>query len=241
MHRIKSLRRHHRVSFALIDLKTGATISSQSGRMVYSASCLKGPYVAAINKYKRAGTGSRTHWLMRQTIVYSNNDTYSTLRRRYDASPMRKYARYARTGKSFSPSRYYAYVKPADLAKLGVANYWYFFKNTNNRSKYVRNLYTHGYLSYIYRTFRGKKRVYSKPGWFPGLFGNVYNDAGIITCKVKTKTKRGTKYLSRPYVLCVMSGAWGHPRQLRGIVRQADKVHTQMVKHDLKQQGRSRK
>lgn len=212
MHQIKALRKHHRVSFALIDLKTGAAISSQSGRMVYSASCLKGPYVAAINKHKRAGTGSHTRWLMRQTIVYSNNDTYLTLRRRYGAGPMRAYAKYAHTSKLFSPSRYYDYVKPADLAKLWVANYWYFFKDTNKRSKYVRNLYTHGYMSYIYQTFRSKKRVYAKPGWFPGSFGNVYNDAGIITCKVKVKTKHGIKYVNRPYVLCVMSGAWGAPQ-----------------------------
>lgn len=226
---MKKLRRYHRVEFAMIDIKTGATLASQSGKKIYSASCLKGPYVAAINKYKRAGTSSGTRYLERQTIVYSNNDTYKALHNRYGTSVMHKYAKYAKVSSSYPWWSRYSYVKPSDLAKLWVANYWYFFKETNSRSKYIRGLYTHGTESFIYQTFRGKKRVYAKPGWYPGAFGNVHNDAGIITCKIKVKGKQK----SYPYVLCLMSGAYGSERQLRGIVRQLDKVHTEMVKASL--------
>lgn len=237
---VKALRKRHRVEFAMIDLKTGATLASQSGKMIYSASCLKGPYVAAINKYKKAGTGSGTRSLERQTIVYSNNDTYKTLHDRYGTGVMKRYARYAKTSPSYPWWSRYSYVKPSDLAKLWVANYWYFFKDTNNRSSYIRSLYTHGTESFIYQTFKGKKHVYTKPGWYPGAHGNVHNDAGIVSCKVKVKktTAKGkTKKVERsyPYVLCVMSGAYGSERSLRAIVRQLDKVHVEMVKESLEE------
>lgn len=239
MRLVKTLRKRHRVEFAMIDLKTGATLASQSGKMIYSASCLKGPYVAAINKYKKAGTGSGTRYLERETIVYSNNDTYRTLHNRYGAGVMKRYARYAKTSPSYPWRSLYSYVKPSDLAKLWVANYWYFFKETNSRSSYIRSLYTHGTESFIYQTFKGKKRVYTKPGWYPGAHGNVHNDAGIVSCKVKVKktTAKGkTKKVTRscPYVLCLMSGAYGSEGQLRSIVRQLDKVHVEMVRVGLK-------
>lgn len=234
---VKRLRKRHRVGFAMVDLRTGATLASQSGKNIYSASCLKGPYVAAINKYKRAGTGAGTRRLERETIVHSKNDTYKSLHGRYGTGVMHTYAKYAKVSSSYPWRSRYSYVKPADLAKLWVANYWYFFRGTNSRSKYVRSLYTHGTESFIYQAHRGKKRVYAKPGWYPGALGNVHNDAGIVTSKFKVTVKKAgrSKKVERsyPYVVCLMSGAYGSERQLRAIVHQLDKVHAEMVRASL--------
>ena len=53
---IKQLGRY-KLSFVMMDLTTGAGISYNPGKVQYSASAIKGPYVAAVNKY-RAGSAA---------------------------------------------------------------------------------------------------------------------------------------------------------------------------------------
>ena len=216
----KLRRRYRKVRFVAIDIKTGEGFSFDAGKKTYSASCLKGPYVAALCKYKPRSY-KKSKWNMRRTIVISNNDTYLALRLRYGSNVMKKLMRSSGV-RSFKASRRYTYVPPRDLAKLWVSVYWYFYKDKNKVSEKCRALYTHGYQSFIYRAMKGKCKVHAKPGWFPGGGFNVQNDAGIIMAKVKGK--------SRPYVVCVMTSACGRHKQLRKLVRLINNVHTDMCR-----------
>ena len=183
----------------------------------------KGPYVAALCKYK-PWSYKKSKWNMRRTIVVSNNDTYLSLRLRYGSKVMKKLMRSSGVH-SFSAARRYTYVPPRDLAKLWVSVYWYFYRDKNKVSRKCRALYTHGYQSFIYRAMKGRFRVHAKPGWFPGGGYNVQNDAGIIMAKVKGK--------SRPYVVCVMTSACGRHKQLRKLVRLINNVHTDMCRQAM--------
>ncbi|MGI6590566.1 MAG: hypothetical protein ACOX1O_02970 [Eggerthellaceae bacterium] len=223
---VKKISRHHRLGVVLIDVRTGQGFSFSAKRKLYSASCLKGPFVASLCKWKPS-SWNRSSWAMRQTIVYSNNDTYAQLRRKYGSSTMRKMMRYSRVG-SFDARAYYTFVPTRDLAKLWVSNYWYFFKDKNKNSKSCRNLYTHGRESFIYRQMKGKKRVYTKPGWV--LASNYKyrsrNDAGIVTAKIHGK--------KCPYVLAIMSSHYYGKKNLCKLVRDCDAVHADMMRKYLK-------
>lgn len=219
----KMQRRYGKFRFVVVDIKSGEGFSCDAKKKTYSASCLKGPYVAALCKYK-PWSYKKSKWNMRRTIVVSNNDTYLSLRLRYGSKVMKKLMRSSRVH-SFSAARRYTYVPPRDLAKLWVSVYWYFYRDKNKVSRKCRALYTHGYQSFIYRAMKGRFRVHAKPGWFPGGGYNVQNDAGIIMAKVKGK--------SRPYVVCVMTSACGRHKQLRKLVRLINNVHTDMCKQSM--------
>lgn len=217
---VKRMAKSSKINIVMTDLTSGDTLTYSPKRSMYSASCLKGPFVASLNKWK-PGSRSRSAGSMRETIVWSNNDTYASLRGRYGSSTMRKMHKYSGIGKG-GFSTYYRFLPTRDLAKLWVGTYWYFYKDTNKNSKWARNLYTHGSNSFIYQAMKGKKKVHAKPGWYPGGAYNVRNDAGVVMAKVNGK--------SRPYVVAVMSSAYGDFGKLRKLVRLLDAVHTDMVK-----------
>ena len=217
---IRSMAKGNKINIVMTDLTSGDTLTYSPKRSMYSASCLKGPFVASLNKWKPRSRSSSSG-SMRETIVWSNNDTYAGLRGRYGSSTMRKMHKYSGIGKGGYSTKY-RFLPTRDLAKLWVGTYWYFYKDTNKNSKWARSLYTHGSNSFIYSAMKGKKKVHAKPGWYPGGSYNVRNDAGVVMAKVNGK--------SRPYVVAVMSSAYGQYGKLAKLVKLLDAVHTDMVK-----------
>lgn len=217
---IRSMAQSSKINIVMTDLTSGDTITYSPLRIMYSASCLKGPFVASLNKWKPRSRSSSAG-SMRDTIVWSNNGTYAGLRSHYGSSTMRKMHKYSRIS-SNGYSTYYRFLPTRDLAKLWVGTYWYFYKNTNKNSKWARSLYTHGLSSYIYQGLKGKRKVHAKPGWYPGGIYNVQNDAGVVMAKVNGK--------NRPYVVAIMTSAYGQYGKLRKLVQLLDAVHTDMVK-----------
>ena len=126
---VKKLRKHSVISFVVIDVNTGEGFGANPKKKMYSASCLKGPYVAALCKYK-PGSYRRSKGLMRRTVTVSNNDTYASLRRKYGHGPMRK-LRALTKASSFDPDWKYTYIRTRDLARLWVGTYWYFYRDKN--------------------------------------------------------------------------------------------------------------
>ena len=221
---VKKMRRSAKVSFIVIDVKTGEGLASDPNRRLWSASCLKGPYVAALCKYKPKSYKQSKN-LMRPTLSVSNNDTYTALRHRYGHKPMKK-LRKETNAKSFKPTWRYAYIKTRDLARLWVGTYWYFYRDTNRNSKKCRKMYTHSTQSFIRGAMKGKYKVYSKAGWYPGGGYNVQNDAGIVMAKYKGE--------SSPYIIAVMTTAYGQHGKLRHLTKLIDKVHRDMYKQSKK-------
>ncbi len=218
---VSSLRKRYTITFVMIDIKTGQGLSCRPSKVMYSASCLKGPYVAAINKWSPT-KAKKYKSLQYQTIVYSNNTTYKSLHKKFGTSPMKKILQYSYVAPgSFNTSARYTYIRCRDLGKLWLGNYWYFYKTKNANSNTVLSLYTHGTQSFIYRGMKGRFTVHAKPGWYPGGGYNVQNDAGIVMAKVNGK--------SRPYMVCIMTSACGQHAKLQNLVKKIDAVHTSMV------------
>lgn len=215
----KKLKKRYSIRYIAIDLKSGEGFASGGNDTMYSASCLKGPYVASLCKYK-PDSYAESFDLMYTTIVDSDNNTYKQLHRTYGPESMGRLMNYSQVS-SFSYAERYTNISARDLGKLWVGMYWYFYKDRNKRSKACRKLYTHGYQSFICKAMKKRCKVHTKAGWFPGGMFNVQNDAGIIMAKVEG--------ISRPYVLSVISNACGQHKKLQKLVRLIDNVHTDMV------------
>lgn len=217
---LPTLCRSYKVSIFMIDLNTGQGLCYAPDRSIYSASCLKGPYVAAINKYSPSAASKYKGW-EQATITVSNNETYRALHQKFGTSPMKRMVSAAGVT-SYNGTRRYAYIKPRDLSKLWLETYWYFYKDTNSNSAFCRGLYTHGTQSFIYQGLKNRYTVHTKPGWYPGGGFNVQNDAGVVMAKVDGA--------SEPYLLVVMTSACGQHAKLQRLVQLIDDVHTEMMR-----------
>lgn len=67
-----------KVSFVMQDIKTGQILAYNPSLGLYSASCIKGPYVLSLLE-----SGVSPNTTMRNTIAWSSNSDYSALRRTY--------------------------------------------------------------------------------------------------------------------------------------------------------------
>lgn len=204
-------------AFAMIDLKTGAGISSQANKKVYGASTIKGPYVTAICKYRASSIGSSTKSHINAVAAWSSNSDYKALRSRFGSSPMKSFMNYSGVSE-FSSGKTWITYSPKTLGKLWVGSYWANFKTHNKHSAYLRSKYKKGARSFIKSALKSKATTYTKTGWGPFTHsGNIYNDAGIVV-------KNG-----HPYVVVVMSKAYYHSSQLKNLVRAIDAYHDYLV------------
>lgn len=205
------------LSMLMVDLKTGAGVGYNSNQLIYSASSIKGPYVAAINKFYPDSVSGYVAGTMHQTITVSSNEGYSSLRSQFGIGPMANMQSFV-GAYDFPAGRNYVDINAKDLAKLWVGCYDYFYENTNYRSEWCRSLYTDPYLSFIHRALGSRFITHTKPGWID--YGGRYtarNDAGIVMAG------------DRPYVVAIVSTAYGRDGALVNLVNAIDAVHTDMV------------
>lgn len=205
------------LSMLMVDLKTGSGVGYNSSQLIYSASSIKGPYVAAINKFYPNSVSGYVAGTMHETITVSSNEGYSSLRSQFGVGPMANMQSFV-GAYDFPAGRNYVDINAKDLAKLWVGCYDYFYENTNYRSEWCRSLYTDPYLSFIHRALGSRFITHTKPGWIDS--GGRYtarNDAGIVMAG------------DRPYVVAIVSTAYGRDGSLVNLVNAIDAVHTDMV------------
>lgn len=80
----------YKVGYVLLDVNTGATISYNADTAFYSASSLKGPYVAALARYGLGDGIESLSGLVSATIEQSDNVDYDILRRSNGNDVMRR-------------------------------------------------------------------------------------------------------------------------------------------------------
>lgn len=207
------------LDFVLLDINTGRGIAYLPDETMYSASCMKGPYVAAVCQYQTSKVTGAWQKQMRLAIVKSDNSAYSAVHKKFGTKGMTKLMETAGVD-SFDPSKLYASLPPEDLAKLWVGMYQYLFLSTdpNDLHTWCRRLFLKSEESFFRDALPGQK-VYSKPGWLDLRRYNTRNDAGIIIGKDLNGNRA-------PYVLVVMSSAYGKDAALRELTRALDGVHT---------------
>ncbi len=207
--------RGYDVGFVLVDLNTGQGISYNNNKEFYCASTIKGPYVVCLNEMIPSSSAT---WgsVMRQTIAVSSNSGYASLRANFGSTQFRQWLNDAGcTG--VDASRNYPGLTPKELALMWMKSYDFFTSGQQN-SQWCAQLFTNTLNSSILNTMGSTYTTYSKAGWISsGSYMTVQNDAGIV---MKT---------GHPYVIVIMSSAYGRLNLLNDLVLALDSVHSELV------------
>ncbi len=208
------------VGFAMIDMETGMTVSLDGDRRMKGASTFKAAYVTYIFQdlldKGRVSLGD-VRWLMEETIVNSNNDTYRQLRSMYGTSGFKAWLN--TVGLGYLASEYYPSMTAKELALIWTKLYAY--ENSGGRYTWLwRQTFNHSYYSCIREALSGSNTVYSKPGWVPWYEGYAaLNDGAIVVDSS-----------GRAYVLVILSdvNCYGDQWIIRGLASALNSVHREM-------------
>lgn len=165
------------VSFLMMDLNSGSGISYGIDNKYYSASTIKGPYVAAVNKYYPWLINSWRN-TMYDIINVSSNEAYAYLRHSVGDEPLKKLINDTHAW-NFNSGSDYVWYSARDLAKLwvGVGNY---LTSSSANAGWCRSVF--GSNSWITsRPALSSKgcTVYAKSGWVDGDI-TVHNEGCIV-------------------------------------------------------------
>lgn len=203
--------------FLLYDINTEGGISYQADESYYSASAIKGPYVAwLVQAYPQ--TADSLYDTIQNTIVWSSNDDYEMLISTYGSSEFDSWMEELGCKNIALSGEWYPDINARDFAVLWNSVYDSFL--SGSVPSYIRDLYTGTLESAIYETLGPWYTVYSKAGWIgegTGTYYNVQNDAGIVM--------KGDD----PYVIVVLSDAYGRTDLLDHLITVLDSAHTSLL------------
>jgi hypothetical protein len=198
----------------MVDLYSGKGVAYNADRAFYSASTIKGPYVASVVA-AQPGSVNRYGSTMLATIDQSSNTGYESLRRTFGSAPMVAWCQKAGVSTSLAYNSWINY-SPRELAKLWTQNYDFFFGDYANNAQ-VRSWYTSPLHSAISYSLGSRYTTYSKPGWMYSR-SVVCNDAGIVWAG------------DRPYIVVTLTTAPGSRLDLvQSLVQALDNVHREML------------
>ena len=201
------------IGFVMQDINTGQIVAYNPSIGLYSASCIKGPYVLSLLE---AGIAPDQRTI--NTIQWSSNNDYSSLRYSYGNSVFQNWLSVAGVN-PIQGSDLYTTTSPVDLAKMWLKGYSYFSGNYSY-SAWARQYYQSTLNSMISQRLRGQYTVYSKYGEIAlGGYYHVYNDAGIVMAG------------NSPYTISIMTslpGTTGH-NLVGDLAVILNQIHSNMV------------
>lgn len=170
--------------FVMINLYNGKGIAYNYEPTVYSASCIKGPYIASLVSYKPEllETKSRT---FENIIMNSDNEMYSNTRKAYGREFFGNWCEEAHVSRDTSVY-HYPQLNAIKLAKLWVQNYYFF--NTDEMGMQIKDWYISPNASSIYNTLG----TYSQDQQANGTTQNGSSSGSVLKSKgYRTESKAG--------------------------------------------------
>ncbi|MCR5212968.1 MAG: hypothetical protein K6E10_01000 [Eubacterium sp.] len=186
----------YNVGFSMINLYTGKGIAYNVDNSEYSASCIKGIYVASLVSENPDTLKSRFN-TMQEVVSNSDNDGYNSLRGSYGRAPLVKWCEELELDSQVS-YHYYPFISARELAILWI--HTYFFLNTDENGMQIKDIYTSPIYDSIYtvlgnygtendtvnysmslsNTIGKGYRTESKAGWISSPHYCSTTDGGII-------------------------------------------------------------
>lgn len=165
----------HGVGVYLCDLSSGATVTYRKDVRFYPASAFKGPFAVALYEMLvdtgKVGAGDVSD-LVSSMIVNSDNNAYTTLRKRYGIQMFGSWLK----SFGFDPSGYggqhtylvynYPYTTPDEFARMWTHMYDYLSSGSPSAS-YLSSLFEQRTTSAISNAVGDRYTSWGKAGWYP--------------------------------------------------------------------------
>ena len=201
-------------SFLLADLTDNKGIAYNIDEDFYSASSIKGPYVASlVASDPDILSDNQESSEIENILLYSDNTCYVRMLNTYGFTPLMDWSDEA--GADLEITAYdYTYYSARTLAKLWIRNYEYFTSDTTG--KQLAEEFEQPETSSIHETLGDMYTTQSKAGWIADPDCSSTCDAGIVYAD------------NGPYVLVVMSDLPASLESLDPLVTLLDQLHSYM-------------
>ena len=209
---VEELKACNTAGFVMINLDNGKGVAYNMDSTVYSASCIKGPYMASLAAYKPEMVDKNSNTFI-QVIQNSDNKIYSNTRRSYGNAFFADWCEEAGIDRG-NATYHYPQLSARSLAKLWIQNY--FFLNTDETGRKMKDWFTNPNQSAIHNSLGTEEiimndrtllaltdRTESKAGWICEGRYRATTDGGIIYPKD-----------SSPYIIAICTDI---PSNLEGI------------------------
>ena len=193
---IDGMRNCSTLGFVMINTGNGQGVAYNINQKVYSASCIKGPYIASLVSSKPEMIEKNENSL-RLILEYSDNNIYSNYRKTYGRECFETWCEEAHVDLDVA-TYHYPQLNARSLAKLWIQNYY--FLNTDTDGMKIRDWLTHPNASAIYTALGIQEddledasrsdnsdtaeglgyRTESKAGWISQGKYRATTDGGII-------------------------------------------------------------
>ncbi len=140
--------KEYNVGFVMLNLYTGKGVAYNIDNSEYSASCIKGPYVASLVENQPDSLKYRAK-TMQSILELSDNDAYNSLRGSYGRAPLVQLCEELQLDSQVS-YHYYPFISARELAALWI--HMYIYLNTTEQGKEISDWYSHPNNSSIYTT-----------------------------------------------------------------------------------------
>ena len=203
----------YQLGFLLLDINTGWGVAYNADEIFYSASSIKGIYVASVTA-EQPELASLWAGTMHAAIQSSDNDAYFALRLSLGDDFITKWCQQAGV-EPFDNGEWFPYYSSRTLAKLWLKNYEY-FESGGTPIKEVESWYGKSFNSLIHENLGMLYEVSTKPGWIADEEFVSTVDAGIVYAG------------GNPYLLIIMTDAPMHMVDLGPLILSLDRIQSRM-------------
>ena len=194
------------VSFLMLDIDSGKGVAYNEGQQFYSASTVKGPFVASLIREDAERLDSEENTI-RRILEYSDNDSYGLLFNRYGAQACKDMAKSYGYEMEFTDCWYTKYTSE-ELGRLWLGCYDTFAEGKEGEE--LGELFENPERSAIRKALGEECATRSKGGWISERGYCVTNDAGIVYAD------------NGPYILVIMSD---YPSRMDELEPIAESLH----------------
>lgn len=173
----------YKVGLMVMELGSLTGFSYNADESIYSASTIKGPYVASLVKYDNSVLEKEKNSIT-AILEKSSNGDYSSLRNRYGDECFVDWAKKSGSDFEVSTTDIYQFITPRQLAHLWLNSYFFF--ESGDVGKQLGGMFENPETSPIHSVLSQKYKTRTKAGWVSVGGIHVTNDAGIVYAGEKT-------------------------------------------------------
>lgn len=213
----------HQIGLMMVDLNSGEYLSYNADQNFYSASSIKAFYIAAVASSSPEAVSNDSQ-SMQKAVMYSDNDAYMYLHKKYHYDVMHAWCDKAQVPDDVWNVMYPDY-SARDVCQLWCENY-YWFKDDAEGQKDAW-WYESPNMSNIRKIVDENTVTRTKAGW---IAENYYEDGTGVTRFLSATNEGGIVYDGEhPFIIAVMSDVPSDFAQIYDVEKTLLDAHDEMI------------